>query len=241
MELSIVIPCYNETSRSGLSLTDRVYNICNYLFGECFDFEIILVSDGSTDGTSSEIKSLSKSLPYIKNVCYTQNKGKGYAIKMGVEKVTKSVTLIMDADLSVDISNIRYFYSRLGKVVIGARKTTYIAGSNRDIVSGLSKCCMHKVLGLDERDTQCGFKLLKSDILKDFCSNFQTCNKWLFDAELLVYSHQNSITVKSVDIDWNNSNDTRVRLISGVLTSSFELLIIFFRKKHYKKETNCKY
>lgn len=234
MELSIVIPCYNEASRVGTSLSDRVYILCNYLFSEGFDFELILVSDGSDDGTYAVIEKLSRELDFIKGVGYTVNKGKGYAIKKGVEEVSKSVTLIMDADFSVDIKNIGYFYSRLGKVVIGARKSTYEIGTSRDIVSSLSKFCMRRILGLKENDTQCGFKLIKSTIIKSFCSNYQTCDKWLFDAELLVFLHQNNIQVKSVDVDWGNSSDTRVKLSKGVVTSTIELLRIFVHKKHYR-------
>ena len=235
--LSVVVPCYNEISREGFSFINRVEYLVADLFMEFDDneYEIILVSDGSTDGTDMQIIDLSYRYSFVKSVVYTKNRGKGYAIKRGVLRANGDVILIMDADLSTDISNIKPFYNKIDVYdgVIGIRSVGYNTNARR-VLSTLSHFCMTRVLHLHVKDTQCGFKMFKADIIKKFCTDFQTCDKWLFDAELLVFLEQNRFKVRSELVEWNNSEDSRVKVFGGTLTSCFELLRISRHIKDYR-------
>lgn len=238
MGLSIVIPCYNEVSRVGYSLENRIESVITslgVLFDDEYDYEIILVSDGSTDTTGSVILDLSYKYPFVVPVLRDKNKGKGYSIKEGVLKASKEFILIMDADLSTDLKHINSFYNSIKDYdsVIGIRSDKYNTRSRR-LLSVLSHFCMTKILKLDVKDTQCGFKMIKSDILKEFCTKFQTCDRWLFDAELLVFLKQNNFNVLSENVHWENSSDSRVTLFGGTLTSCFELLRISGHIKDYR-------
>ena len=238
MGLSIVIPCYNEVSRVGFSLENRIESVITslgVLFDDEYDYEIILVSDGSTDTTGSVISDLSYKYPFVVPVLSKKNKGKGYSIKEGVLKASKDFILIMDADLSTDLKHINSFYNSIKDYdsVIGIRSDKYNTRSRR-LLSVLSHFCMTKILKLDVKDTQCGFKMIKSDILKEFCTKFQTCDRWLFDAELLVFLKQNNFNVLSENVHWENSSDSRVTLFGGTLRSCLELLRISGHNKDYR-------
>lgn len=239
MSLSIVIPCYNEASRSGVSLSERIYFLCNYLYSTFEDFEVVLVSDGSKDDTERVIKRLSDEIKNIVSECYKENRGKGYAIKRGVYLATKDIILIMDADLSTNIEYIKTFYNILKEFedvdsVVGIRNYTYNS-SARCLLSSLSHFCMKHILKLNIKDTQCGFKMIRSPILKSFSLKYQTCDNWLFDAELLVFLRENNYNVRSEGVDWVNNEDSRVHIFSGALSSCLELFRIFRSRKHYKE------
>lgn len=238
MGLSIIIPCYNEVSRVGFSLESRIESVIaslGILFDDEYDYEIILVSDGSTDTTGSIILDLSYKYPFVVPILNDKNTGKGHSIKEGVLKSSKEFILIMDADLSTDLKHINSFYNNIKDYdsVIGIRSDKYNTKSRR-LLSILSHLCMTKILKLNVEDTQCGFKMVKSDILKEFCTNFQTCDRWLFDAELLVFLKQNNFKVLSENVHWENSSDSRVSIFRGTLTSCFELLRISRHIKDYR-------
>ena len=98
MKLSIVIPCYNEAK----DIANNVDKVKAYLLDKNIDNEIILVNDGSKDNTKEVIESI----PGVKALSYEKNRGKGGAVKYGIEHASGDCVLFMDADLSTDISAI---------------------------------------------------------------------------------------------------------------------------------------
>lgn len=238
MSLSIIIPCYNEASRKGYSFRGRITLLLKYMykFSGIDDFELIFIDDGSNDRTKVEIDELTSICREIKCVSYNKNRGKGYAIKRGILKASKDYVLLMDADLAVDLRYINMFYNHRDDYdcIIGIRNKRH-SFISRKVLSILSDFCMHNLLKLPIDDTQCGFKLIKSDIIKRFSLEYQVCFSWLFDAEFLVYVKQNKYALKSITVDWNNSDSTKVKLFGGTLSSCFELLTILSRYRYYKE------
>lgn len=98
MKLSIVIPCYNESK----DIVKNVETVKNYLNSKAIEYELLLVNDGSKDNTKEVIESI----PGVKALSYDKNRGKGGAVKYGIENATGDYVLFMDADLSTDISAI---------------------------------------------------------------------------------------------------------------------------------------
>lgn len=238
MSISVIIPCYNEASRAGVSFEDRLITIDNYMSSNFTDYEIILVSDGSTDRTSYVIECFRNYVGnHIVSIVYKKNHGKGFAIKEGTMVSTKDFAFIMDADLSTNIDYIKYFYDIISAddnldSVIGIRGFKYNTGF-RHIVSKLSYFCMKRILGLDIKDTQCGFKIIRGNLLRSFSSKYQKCNNWLFDSELLVFLKENKYNIRCEYIDWTNNQDSRVKILSGVILSVIELLkIVILRYKY---------
>ncbi|MGC9065860.1 MAG: glycosyltransferase family 2 protein, partial [Candidatus Ratteibacteria bacterium] len=94
MKLSIIVPVYNEKSTMA-SIIQKVLEVP-------LDKEIIIVDDGSTDGTTDIIKQMKDRYPEIKAYFMEKNMGKGYAIRMGLQEATGDVIVIQDADLEYD-------------------------------------------------------------------------------------------------------------------------------------------
>lgn len=112
--LSIVIPCYNE----GNKIKDNIDKIKKYL--QQMEYEIICVNDGSTDNT----KEILSSIDSIKQIGYTTNKGKGYAVNYGLRHASGERIIFMDADLSTDMCAIDDALKRNESIVIGSRTNT---------------------------------------------------------------------------------------------------------------------
>ena len=98
MKLSIIVPCYNESK----DIAKNSEIIKNYLESIKQDYELILVNDGSKDNTKEVIEAI----PGVKALSYDQNRGKGGAVKYGIESATGDYVLYMDADLSTDLESV---------------------------------------------------------------------------------------------------------------------------------------
>src|SRR5580704_4105047 len=97
--LSIIIPAYNEELRLQRSLE----RIGEYLANQPFSAEIIVVNDGSTDGTGRVVADFRKKYPAIREVLNERNRGKGYSVRRGMLEACGDLTLFTDADLSAPI------------------------------------------------------------------------------------------------------------------------------------------
>src|SRR3972149_154463 len=119
--LSIVIPAYNESRRLESTLR-RIVSHCS-LIGQ--PFEIIVVDDGSTDDTAQMVESAKREIGSLRLVSYRPNRGKGYAVRMGIQESKGQYILFSDADLSTPIEEMDRFLPLLQNgtpVVIGTRK-----------------------------------------------------------------------------------------------------------------------
>jgi len=96
MKLSIIIPAFNEQE----TISEVVQRIYTTNFN--LDFEVIIVNDGSTDSTLEKITVMQKNHNHIKLVSYNQNRGKGYAVRRGIQHSTGEIIIIQDADLEYD-------------------------------------------------------------------------------------------------------------------------------------------
>lgn len=121
-KISIVIPAYNEEKRIGKTLDF----ICNYLKKQKYDWEILVVDDGSSDRTKEVVLQRKKTCPHLYYLSYGENKGKGYAIKFGVNKAKGDYILFADADNATPFSEIEKLlpYKDEYDIVAGSRYLT---------------------------------------------------------------------------------------------------------------------
>jgi dolichyl-phosphate beta-glucosyltransferase len=214
MYLSVVIPAYNEEQRLKLSL-DKMHA---YLNSKAFQYEVIVVDDGSTDDTrQSALESslcLAGKLKLLKN---GQNKGKGYSVKRGIIECKGDFILFSDADLSTPIQELEKLSQHIDSgydIAIGSRS---IKGADVRVHQPIYRELMGRFFNLIVQatalkgiiDTQCGFKLFKGNIAKEIAGQM-LIDGFSFDVEMLYIARQKGYTIKEVPVVWINSPVSRV-------------------------------
>ncbi len=207
MRLSVVIPVYNEENRISKSLIE----ITKYLNGKKFDYEIIIVDDGSKDNTlRSIIKTNNRK---IKIISHHKNRGKGYAVKTGVLAARGDLIFMCDADLSMPITELDKFLKHKEDIVIGSRalkQSEVKTGFIKKILGRIGHGIISLLIIKNIKDTQCGFKLFKKDCKKIF--EKQTIDRWGFDFEILFLARKLGFGIKEIPIKWTNSHGSKVKM-----------------------------
>ena len=221
-ELSIVIPCYNEEER----LPRTIEQIERYLEGKDLSYELILVDDGSTDGTRQIQEAAAERNPSVRVEALPRNRGKGRALAEGVAVSTGAQILVTDADLSTPIEEIEKLRVALrggAGVAIGSRS---VRGSRVEISQPAYRVLMGKVFNLLVQavllpgiwDTQCGFKLFRADVAHEVFAGLTT-DGFGYDPEVLYLAKRRGVKIAEVPIVWRNSAPTKVMPIK----SSFDM------------------
>ena len=221
VSLSIVIPAYNEERRLPPTL-DRVLG---FLKNERLqDWEILIVNDGSSDGTAAVVKRYAVCEPRIRLIENPGNRGKGFAVRNGMLNARLDWALITDADLSAPIEELSRLLdavkSKDAAVAIGSRAVdrTLVSvhqSAFREMSGRMFNLVMRAVTGLSFRDTQCGFKLFRRDAAQAIFSR-QTIDGFGFDVEDLIIAKQLGFTAVEVGVRWANVEGTKVSLWNGV-------------------------
>ncbi len=211
--LSVIIPAYNESGRVGATIE----RIQDYFAQQEYGGEIVVVDDGSTDGTADYVR---QQFPGVTVVAYAPNRGKGFAVKRGVEVATGAYRLCYDADGSTPIEEIEKVWPKTdagAEVVIGSR-----ALPDSDVAvhqpwyrenMGRIYNLILRILRLTEfPDTQCGFKVFSARAAQSMFP-LQTMDGYGADCELLVIAKLHGLNVDQVPVRWLNSPDTRVHPI----------------------------
>ncbi len=199
--LSIIIPAFNEEDSIGKSLDQ----IVSFLSKQDFNFEIIVVNDGSNDNTNQIVNQKSD----IKLITLAENKGKGFAVKTGVLEARNNFILFMDADHAIPINYILDFKNEILNydIVIGSKylNQTENYPFYRKLVGKVFSFLKYVITGLKIKDTQCGFKLFRSEVAKDLFSLSQITG-WCFDVEILLLSRMKNYSVKEQAIKLSDIN-----------------------------------
>lgn len=229
--LSIIIPVYNEGKR--LNKLSRFYQFFNK---QKFGYEIIIVSDGSTDNTLGRLSVLLKKFKF-KLITYEQNHGKGFAIKTGMAAAEGKYLLFSDIDLSTPIEEFDKFlpFFKKNTIIIGSRKAVGSMLYKRQgfIRESLGKgftLLSRVVLNLQISDFTCGFKCFPKRAKKIFA--VQKIARWSFDSEILFLAKKYGYKIKEVPVTWSNAPGTKVKFPQDIITSFMDLYRIRFRN-HY--------
>ena len=229
MKLSIVVPCYNESK----DIAKNSEIIKNYLESIKQDYELILVNDGSKDNTKEVIEAI----PGVKALSYEPNRGKGGAVKYGIENATGDYVLFMDADLSTNLEAIERFIKLAPDydMVIGSRhaKDSVIKKKQPALRVFIGWCCRRLVnmkFHFKFKDTQCGFKAMRTDIAKKIAAK-QVVNNFAFDVEYLYIAKLNNLSIYEMGVIWA---DDRGSTVSPLKSSIKFFKDLSFIKKHKK-------
>ncbi|MDO8572396.1 MAG: glycosyltransferase [bacterium] len=221
LALSIIIPAYNEAERIGVTIESLRRYLCN----KNFQYEIIVVDDGSNDGTPDIVRTYQSSIPGLRVLENEKNRGKGYSVRHGMSVASGAHRLFMDADNSVDILHLDMFLPWMNKgfdITIGSIRTLNAAvheknGWHRRVLGDLSKFLIRAATQLQVKDTQRGFKLFSAQAAETIFP-LQTIERFGFDIELLVIAKENRLAVKELPVAWVNPGGSKVSLTSYVHT-----------------------
>ena len=229
--LSIVIPAYNEEKRIGATLLA----IDKYMEKQKYAYEILVVSDGSTDKTVDVVqkyKQLVKNLEVIDNL---ENKGKGTVVRQGMLAARGKYRIFMDADNSTSLDHaekIQPFFEKGYHVVIGTRDSKDAKGAvqsvkqpfHRILIGNAGNLLIQLLAVPGIWDTQCGFKGFSNKAVEDIFPRLKI-NRWGFDIEILAIAKRLGYKIGIIPVSWENDPDSHVKLM-GYLNTFRELFII---------------
>lgn len=230
--LSVVIPAFDEAERIGPTLAA----VRNHFESGDVPAEIIVVDDGSRDGTAARAEAALAGFAESRIVVLPANRGKGAAVRAGVLASRGDLVLFTDADLSTPIEELERFLPLIdagADVVIGSRA---LPGSDvrvrqRALREGMGKLFNRLVRLLvlpGIPDTQCGFKLFRREAARRVFSETRI-RGFGFDVEILALCARRGYRVFQVPVAWVNSPPSRVRLVRSSLGMIADLVRIRLR------------
>jgi dolichyl-phosphate beta-glucosyltransferase len=229
IEISVVVPAYNEEER----LNSTLPHLWRSLKRRFNKFEIIVVDDGSTDGTSELVSRFSDEYSEVRLIHYEKNRGKGYAVRTGVLAAVGYYVLFSDADLSTPVREIRKLLKVLSEgydVAIGSRATreARIIKYQPFYRVLLGKTFNKLVQLLTVRgisDTQCGFKCFKRNAAREI---FDCCriDGFSFDVEALFVARHKGFEIAEIGVLWRNNPMSKVNPVIHSMQMLRDLFVI---------------
>jgi dolichyl-phosphate beta-glucosyltransferase len=229
IDLSVVIPAYNEESRIGPTVRD----IVEYCRGRSGASELILVDDGSQDGTTTVGRQLCEQYPELRLIRLAANHGKGYAVRTGVVNALGRMILFTDADGATPIAELERLEKALAEgadLAIGSRAirasgVEVRAKLYRRLIGRTFHFLVDRLADGGVKDTQCGFKLFPSRVAQDLFSRMRM-NGFSFDVEVLVMARRRGYRVAEVPVNWTHQPGSKVRLTLDSLRMAADLVRI---------------
>jgi len=217
ISVDIVVPVYNEEKILEKSIS-TLYNFLEKNFK--YDWNIIIADNASKDNTLEVANSLSKKYKKVK-ILHLNQKGRGRALRIAWTKSDADIVSYMDVDLSTDLS---FFPIMIDSLIQGydvATGSRLMEGAEikrsfkRELLSRGYNVLVRLILGVKYKDSQCGFKAVKREIVNDVVPEVRD-NNWFFDSELLFRAHMKGYKVKEIPVKWIEDEDSRVRIFSTV-------------------------
>jgi dolichyl-phosphate beta-glucosyltransferase len=230
--LSVVIPCYNEELR----LPRTIEQVERFLDGKRKEYELILVDDGSADGTRRVMDDAARRNPRIKIQALPHNRGKGRALAVGVEAARGDEILVTDADLSTPIEELDDLQAALDAGAGVAIASRALRASRVEVSQPLYRVLMGKGFNLIVQavllpgiwDTQCGFKLFRADVAHRVFAHLTT-DGFGYDPEVLYRARKQGVKIVEVPVVWRNSAPTKVSPIRSSLDMLKHVVRVRFR------------
>ena len=227
-DLSIVVPSYNEEAR----LPGTLGKIAQYIREQRPNTEVVVVDDGSNDGTARVAESFRGKIENLRVLSNEVNRGKGYSVKRGSLEAHGEIVLFTDADLSAPIEEAEKLLAALRNcdVAIGSR------AMNRELIEAhqspfrefagiLFNKIVRIILRLPFVDTQCGFKAFRRERCRIIFEQ-QTIERFGFDPELLYLARHHGLNTAEVPVRWAHSPATKVSMFRDSLQMFADVFII---------------
>lgn len=212
MKLAVIVPAYNEEPRLAKSLE----RIREYLSEQTYDWEVVVVDDGSTDSTPEIVRDFAERDPRFRLISYSPNRGKGAAVRTGMLDAKADVLLLCDADLAAPIEEVEKLFAAKKAIAIGSRP---LRESNLEVrqpwwreMAGRAFNLAVQALSIRGiKDTQCGFKLFSEKAANDVFSRCRF-DGFSYDFEALMVGRALGYEIAEVPIRWSHQEGSKVRL-----------------------------
>lgn len=232
IDISVVIPCLNESRRLPLFLQQLI----SHCASSRYNYEIIVVDDGSSDKTAEKVAEYQAVTSNLTLIRFQINQGKGEAVRQGFFVAQGEYVIFMDADGSTQADeiekNICYFDEGYD-VVVGSR---VLKDSERKVeslwyrkaIGAVFNTIVRLVLFSNIKDTQCGFKMFRKALVKPLYS-VMTIKRFGFDLEILYIAHKKGYRIKEVPVNWRNVDESKINLLTDSLRMFINIFQIRFR------------
>jgi glycosyltransferase involved in cell wall biosynthesis len=214
MDLSVIIPAFNEQERIAPTLRD----LAAFLAPRGVSFELLVVDDGSTDDTAAVVESLRFEIAELRCVRSAPNRGKGHAVRVGMLEAAGAFRVMIDADGSIPATELPALLEPIldgdAQLALGSR---YLASSRADIAqpvwrrawSRLANWIVARTVVSGIRDTQCGFKAFTAEAAGHIFSRARI-DGWAFDLEVLALARGLGYEITEVGVFWRDDERSRV-------------------------------
>jgi len=213
---SVVIPAYDEAPR----LPAFLQEVLAFFGVRGETYEVIVVDDGSRDATCDRVRELQRSHSQIRLVALPQNRGKGYAVRVGMVNARGLFRLFADADGATPIQELRRLEPALqagADIVIGSRvlvdPEVSVHTRRHRVWAGRAFNWLVARLGLRGiADSQCGFKCFRGPVAEDLFRSLVT-DGFGFDVELLLLAQQRGYTIVEVPVNWADQPGSKLGVL----------------------------
>lgn len=217
--VSVVIPAYNEADR----IAETLRAIAAFARSITTPFELIVVDDGSSDGTADLARRYLSASPHVRGsvLHYGQNRGKGFAVRAGLLRASAPIALFTDADLSTPLcemfsllqpiergeADVTFGSRALNRRLIGVRQPFWREAGGRAF-----NIVLRASTGLPFVDTQCGFKAFRMSVCRPLLES-ASIDRFGFDVELLYAAHRAGLRLREIPVRWDHREGSKVRFL----------------------------
>ena len=214
--LSVIIPAYKEGKR----ISDNLEECIKYFADKTYEYEFVIVVDGSPDNTAEIARSYTDKLKNLRVIENKENHGKGYVVRQGLLEAKGECRLFFDADGATSINHLDAFLPEFKKgydVVIGSRdiEGAFIQVHQpkyKEILGDMGNFVIRILLGLySYPDTQCGYKMLSAKAAQEIASRM-VIDRFGFDFEMVVLAKKLGFKIKQMPVRWLDEEGSTVRL-----------------------------
>ncbi len=230
LDLSIVIPAFNEESR----LPKTLDSVIDYVQSRAYQTEIIVVDDGSTDHTAAVVDAYRQKYPGLRCISNEGNRGKGFSVRHGMLEALGEFALFSDADLSTPIEEAdkllaaireRNFDAAIGSRAMDRSLIQVHQSTIREMAGIFFNRMVQWILGIQISDTQCGFKAFRRERALPIFEQ-QRIERFGFDPEILFLAKRNRLRVAEIPVRWSHDAATKVNVAADGLRMFLELILI---------------
>jgi len=230
LELSIVIPAFNEERRLAKSLE----LVQAYIASRHIRAEVLVVDDGSTDDTAKVVEHSQSHFPELELVSNGRNCGKGFSVRHGMLRAKGEIALFTDADLSAPIEEADKlvaalregaFDGAIGSRAINRALIDVHQPLSRELAGRVYNGIVRWIAGVPFRDTQCGFKAFRLEKTR-VIFELQRTHGFGFDPEILLLAQQRGLRIAEIPVRWAHDPATKVHVFLDSLRMLRDLLAV---------------